>query len=317
MRRVFITGVSGYIGMKLAEELVRRDKVDEIVGIDVNRPPRDIPKLIFYERDVRHPVDDILGKHGIDTIIHAAFILSPTHDKRNMEDININGTRNILASAAAAGVHHILYTSSATAYGFYGDNPVPLTEEDGLRGNDSITYSKTKRIIEEIFRDFLARNPHITATILRPSFVVGPGFDNPLARHLRKKLVFLPRKTTPLQFVHEDDLMEIIIMMLEKGKGGIFNVGARGAMSVYDMARRLGNIPVPLPAPLLYPFNALAWALRLSMLTEFPSSMLLLIRHPWIVSSEKLEKATGYTFQYDTIRAFDIYAAHICQRVMR
>jgi nucleoside-diphosphate-sugar epimerase len=63
-------------------------------------------------------------------------------------DINKGGTRNVLDAPVKAGIKQILYTSSTTAYGFYPDNDLPLTEDSPIRGNDDFTYAKNKKEIE-------------------------------------------------------------------------------------------------------------------------------------------------------------------------
>ncbi len=311
MKRVLITGVSGYIGLRTAEALSRMAHVDALVGVDVREPARPVGKLSFCNRDVRSPVDDIIRNHSIDTVVHAAFILPPIHDARLMNDVNVNGTRAVLDSCVKGRVRQVLYTSSATAYGFHADNDRPLTEESPLRGNDDVTYARAKRIIEGIFREYEQRHPEIAFTVLRPCFVVGPGFDNPLARYVRMRIVPVPLKTAPLQFVHEDDLVEIICRLLEKKKRGVYNVAGAGVLSVREMVRMLGNTCVPLPYGLTYVLNGVAWALRLSFLSEFPSPYLQMIRHSWVASTEKLTRELGYALRYDTVRAFDDFVKFV------
>lgn len=302
--RILVTGAAGYIGSKLIEVLCQKDWVDAIVGTDIKEPPRKHPKYKFDIRDVRQSMDDILKNEGIDTVVHTAYILPPIHDARLMEDINKNGTRNILAASVKAGVKQILYTSSTTAYGFYPDNDQPLTEESELRGNDDFTYAKNKKEIEAIMRKFMAEHSGITVTIVRPCFVVGPGFKNPMAEHLQKKLVMVPSNTRPWQFVHEDDLINVMALLLKNRMAGAFNVTGDGTMTFREMIKSLGNIPVPLPWPVIYPLNNLAWYLRLSFITQFPSPPLHMMVEPWIASSAKLRKETEYQFKYDTRSAF-------------
>lgn len=311
MKKVLITGVSGYIGSKIAGALLQNPAVEEIVGLDI-RPPRiQSEKLFCVEQDIRAPLVDLLRTHQVDTVVHAAYVLPPIHDKGLMEDINVGGTRNVLAASAATGVGHLLYTSSATAYGFHPDNEVPLTENSPLRGNDDFTYAKNKKEIEALMQAFVQDHGQMAVTILRPCFVVGPGFDNPLSRYLRKPVVFLPRRTAEFQFVHEDDLLAVILMCLAKRLPGIYNVAGAGVMTFPEMVRQLGNIPVFLPVWLLYPSNAILWALRARFMVEFPSSGLNMIRFPWIASSQKWVDATGFKFKYDTRSAFTDFARSV------
>jgi UDP-glucose 4-epimerase len=308
MQRVLITGVSGYIGGKIARCLAGVQVVETLVGLDIRPPDNPPARLIFREHDVRRPMTALLGRFAVDTVVHAAYVLTPLHDRALMEDINIAGTLNVLKACREAGVGHLLYTSSATAYGCHPDNPVPLTEESPLRGNDALTYSKTKKAIEGHLKRFVRAHKRTAVTILRPCFVVGPGFDNPLARHLRKRVVLGPQPSSPMQFVHEDDLVRLIRLCLEERITGTFNVAGEGTLALSEMARIMGNVYCPLPYDLLYGLNQMAWALRLHGLTAFPSPALVLLRYPWIVSSQRLKRSTGFRFQYTTRQAFAAFA---------
>src|SRR6056297_2460186 len=281
---ILITGAAGYIGGRLVAHLCEQDWVYRVVGTDVNEPRQSHPKYVFDRRDIRESMDDIFDREKIDAVVHAAYILPPIHNKRLMEDINKGGTKNILSAVSRAGVRHILYTSSATAYGFYPDNDVPLTEESPLRGNDDFIYTKNKKEIEKIFQTFVSQHPDITVTILRPCFVVGPGFANPLAKQLKKKLVILPANARSFQFVHEDDVIEIMALMLKKRINGVYNVGGEGTLTFAEMIRMLGNFRLP--------------AMRL-------------LTMPWIASSDKLIRETGYRFKYDTRQAFEDFVRSV------
>jgi UDP-glucose 4-epimerase len=288
----------------MVKALCKKEWVKAVVGTDINEPDYRHPKYKFDRRDIRKSLDDLLENHAIDAVVHAAYVLPPIHDKGLMEDINKGGTKNILAASVKAGVKQILYTSSATAYGFYADNDNPLTEDSPLRGNDDFTYAKNKKEIEAIFKEFESAHPKIAVSIVRPCFVVGPGFKNPMAEHLQKKLVMLPLKTRPWQFVHEDDLIHVMVLLLEKRIAGAFNVTGEGSITFHEMVKLLGNIRIPVPWPIIYPLNNLAWFLRLSFVTKFPSPGMRLMVHSWIASSKKLHKATGYQFRYDSRSAF-------------
>jgi UDP-glucose 4-epimerase len=302
--RILVTGASGYIGGKLVDVLSEKDGVERIVGSDIRPSEKDHPKYRFYVRDVRAPMDDLFTVEKIDTVVHAAYVLPPIHNTALMEDINKNGTRNVLNAAAKFNVQQILYTSSTTAYGFHPDNDIPLTEKSPLRGNDDMTYAKNKKEIEKIMSDFAADHPEIRLSIVRPCFVVGPGFNNPMAEHLRKKLVMVPANTRPWQFVHEDDLIAVMVLMLERRIAGVFNVTADGTLTFKEMIRMLGNIALPIPWSVIYPLNQLAWIMRLWFVTKFPSPAMRMMVEPWIATSRKLVQETGYQFQYDSRAAF-------------
>jgi len=311
MKCVLITGVSGYFGSKLASLFDQKDEVETIVGTDIKPPSYTSKKLEFIHHDIRDDIYPILSKRDIDWAIHAAFILPPIHNKTLMEDININGTKNFLNSCAKAGIKQILHCSSTTAYGFHKDNPAILREDSPLRGNHDFTYSKNKKELEFVCKEFKDAHPDICLTIIRPCFAVGPGFDNTFAKHLKKKIVMLPWDTAPFQFIHEDDLVEIIYRLLIGSKGGVYNLVPDGTMTFDEMLRILGNWPLKLPPFIMYPLNSLMWFLRIRFITEFPSPALNMVRYPWIASNEKINKELNYTFKYTTREAFEDFAGHV------
>jgi UDP-glucose 4-epimerase len=314
MKNVFISGVSGYFGSKLLELMERLDEVERVVGVDVNVPKVKTRKLTFLKKDIREPLTAIVKAHRIDTVVHAAWILPPMHNQSFMESVNMEGTRNMLRASTEAGVEHVLHCSSTTAYGFYPDNPPVLTEESPLRGNPEFTYSKNKREAEEICDRFGASHPEIRMTVIRPSFVCGPGFDNSMSRYLRKKIVIMPTETAPFQYVHEEDLVEAIRVLLEQKKSGIYNITADGTISFPEMVRALGNRPLPIPVSVMNALTAAAWALRIRLLTEFPPEALPMVRFPWIASNQKLKRETGFRFRYTTREAFEDYARSVKSR---
>jgi UDP-glucose 4-epimerase len=311
VKTVFITGVSGYFGEKLVSLFESKDDIGTIIGVDISHPSFSSKKLEFIRHDVRDDMYSLIAERDIDWAIHAAFILPPLHDKTLMENININGTRRFLAACEKAKVNQILHCSSTTAYGFHEDNPPLLTEESPLRGNDDFTYSKNKKELEFICREFRESHPDICCTVVRPCFVVGPGFENPLSRYLQKKIVPLPSRTAPFQFIHEDDLVEIIYRLLSGRKDGVYNLAADGTMTFDEMLAILGNWPLKLPLFIMLPLNSLMWFLRLKCVTEFPSPGLNLALHSWIASNEKVKKELNYTFKYTTREAFEDFAGHI------
>ena len=147
--------------------------------------------------------------------------------------------------------------------------------------------------------------------MIRPCFVVGPGFDNPLARHLQKKIVMMPSRTAPFQFIHEDDLVEIMYLLLKEKKAGVYNLAADGTMSFEEMIRIMGNWMLKLPYPFIYIMNNLMWMLRVKFITEFPSPALKMTVYPWIASNDKVKRELGYEFKYTTREAFEDFARHV------
>jgi nucleoside-diphosphate-sugar epimerase len=81
MKRIAITGISGYIGGRLLSRLEGMEEVEKIVGMDVKSPKDSTPKLKFYCQDISKPLSDIFIENGVDSATHLVFVLKPTHNR--------------------------------------------------------------------------------------------------------------------------------------------------------------------------------------------------------------------------------------------
>ena len=304
-----VTGSSGSLGQSLTRVLANDPRFETVVGVDVRPPSVSPARTVFVVADVRSPLSEILRRHRIDSVVHTAFVVRPLRDANLMEDINVNGSKAVLESCRAAGVKHLLHLSSATVYGFHHVNPARLEETQPMRTNSGFVYGMHKRQIEFSLAEHAAMRTLPAITVLRPSFFIGPTCTNPLLEYLCKRLVFMPSRTAPLQFTHIDDMVEIIRVLLLNRILGIFNVGAEGVIKVDEMCSKLHIRPIRMPYTALHALDRAAWRCR-SPLAPAPAWALQLLRHPWIVSSERLKREIGYVFRYTTRAAFEEYAAH-------
>ncbi|MGQ9476030.1 MAG: NAD-dependent epimerase/dehydratase family protein [Actinomycetota bacterium] len=295
MSVVAVTGCSGYIGSRLLEFMDRSDKVEKILGIDINPPRHPSPKMDFHRLDIRDPrLTNLFVLNEVQTVVHLAFIVNPLHNDHLMHDIDVNGTRNVLAATAACGAKHLVIASSSSAFGAFPDNPEWLTEKDHPRRMPNYTYASDKYEVEMICRLFKDDHPEIKQAIVRPCIVLGPNVDNYLSRFILR-LPFFPAvgdARPQLQFVHEDDVAEVFMRVLELEAEGFFHACGEGTVSPEEVAEMVGKRIVSLPPTVAYPLVDLLWKLH-APLIEGPSGMLDFIRYRWTISGEWTKKALG------------------------
>jgi UDP-glucose 4-epimerase len=302
-----VTGGSGYIGTRLIERLTERGDTDGITIWDV-RPPRVFRPGVSYEQvDVRDRarVREQMHAQRPQTVIHLAFILNPIHDEHTMYEIDVGGTQNVLEAAAESGVEQVLVTSSATAYGAFPDNPVPLTEDDPVRGVPDFEYARDKAESDRLCQLWALQHPERTMTIVRPCIVLGPNVDNFIVR-LWTDQPFQPDfglPETPFQFVHEDDLVEALVLLLEGRHGGAFNIAGDGYVKASELAERIGMKRRRVPLKLYRRLAAAMWKLRQS---ETPAGQIQFAIHPWVTSNEKLKQAAGWAPKHTSMETFEI-----------
>jgi UDP-glucose 4-epimerase len=307
--RYLITGGSGYIGSRLVERLGAREDTERIVIADV-RPPRSFrPKTEWAELDVRDAARarELLEREKPDVLVHLAFILNPVKDEQLMYDIDVNGTHNVLAAASAAGIEHVLVTSSTTAYGAFPDNPVPIDEDWPVRGVAAFEYARDKTESDRLCQLWALEHPDRTMTIVRPCIVFGPNVDNYLVR-IWSKAPFQPdfgggHLDQPIQFVHEDDLVEAMVGLLDGRHAGAFNVTGDGTMTMRETAEVIGLKIRKMPLRVARRVGRVTWRLGL---TETPPGQIEFAIHPWVCSNEKVKSTLGWQPRYSSRETYDI-----------
>jgi len=299
MQRIAITGISGYIGSRLLSRLEDMDTVEMVVGVDVKPPKHISPKLKFYCQDISQPPSDIFAENNVDSAIHLAFVVKPTHDKAAARKTDIDGAVNFLEACRQAQVKHVLYLSSHTIYGAHLDSVLPLKEDSPLRPLPGFQYSWDKGHAEREFRDFATTRNDTCVTILRSCPVIGPNAGGSVVTSMFKSImIFVAGYDPKMQFVHEDDLIELVVTFLGQKKAGIFNVAGDGDIRYNEIARLCRRRTVALPDKLLRLIMGASWVLRLQ--SESPTSGLEFIKYPPLVSTEKLKNEVGFQFRYSS-----------------
>ena len=304
--RYLITGGSGYIGSRLVAHLSAREGTERITIADVRPPKHYQPKTSFKELDVRDRAgaQALLEEVRPDALVHLAFLLDPIHDEALMYDVDVNGTQNVLDAAAATGVKQVLVTSSATAYGAFPDNPQPLEEHHPVRGQPSFSYARDKAEADRLCQLWAHENPDAVMTIVRPCQVFGPTVNNYLVRLWLNQPFQLDTggPDLPLQFVHEDDLADALVLLLEGRHPGAFNVAAADTISGRECGEMIGLKSRRMPLGAARRLAGAMWKLRRA---EAPPGALEFALHPWVVSNERL-LGVGWEPKHSSRETFEI-----------
>jgi nucleoside-diphosphate-sugar epimerase len=292
---IAITGVGGLLGCRLVTALEARDDVERIVGLDVRRPTGvTTSKLAYRLADVRDPAF-VDGLRGVDVLVHLAFQMDPIHDEAAMRATNVDGTRNVLEAARAAGVGHVVYPSSVVAYGAHPDNDLPLTEHSPLRGTPDLNYSEHKRDVEAWLWPWLEGVDDLDVTVLRVAPVLGAGTQNFITRLFEAPRIPLVKgHKPPLQFVHLDDVVSAVLHVIDHRLTGAYNVCAEGWLSMDEVTAILGRRTVQLPEEVAFSTAERLWKLGLG---EQPPGLVWHLMHPLVMSPAKLV-ATGWVPQH-------------------
>jgi dihydroflavonol-4-reductase len=224
----FVTGASGFIGANLVHELVIRGHTVKALL----RTESDLRGLkgVDFDRvtgDVSDPGKLKAAMRGCDWCFHvAASYHLWLRDYAPMYGTNVDGTRNVIESAAMAGCSRIVYTSTVGCIGLPKqvqgcvtptDEAAPVCEEQM-----SNHYKRSKWQGEQIASEHAAKG--MPVVIVNPSAPVGPGDGKPTPTG-QVIVDFLNRKMpayldTGLNWVHVRDVAVGHILAAEKGRIG-------------------------------------------------------------------------------------------------
>jgi len=175
--KVLVTGGAGFIGSHVVVHLLEwgadvvvldnlansslaiLDKIEVLAG----KP------LCFVKGDVRDIslLRELFAEHAVDAVIHLAGLKSVAESVRLPLDYystNVGGILTLLEAMAEAGIHRLVFSSSATVYGEPESAPVAETHPAGRAVNP---YGRSKFFAEEVIRDFSATDPRWAVAILR------------------------------------------------------------------------------------------------------------------------------------------------------
>ncbi len=182
-----ITGVAGFIGSNLLEELLNLDqtvigldnfftgKQDNLDNVQNQVSANHWKSFTFIDGDIRNPEDCREACQGVDCVLHQAALGSVPRsidDPVTTNQCNIDGFVNMLVAAKGAAVKRFVYAASSATY---GDHPKLPKVEDEI-GRPLSPYALTK-YVNELYADVFARTYGLESIGLRYFNVFGKRQD--------------------------------------------------------------------------------------------------------------------------------------------
>ena len=306
-QRVLITGVSRHLGYRLAQRLEADDDVEYIGGVDLDEPEVDLERTEFIRADIRNPlILKVIESTEADTLVHLNVIATPTRvgGRSAMKEINVIGTLQLLAAAQKAErLRRVVMKSTTAVYGASPKDPAIFREDMGLEAHLATGYARDAEDVEQAARDFGRRKQGVTLTVLRFANFMGSEIETPLTRYFSLPVVPTPLGFDPrIQFIHEDDAIEVLYRATRGDHPGIFNVTADGILVLSQAVRICGKVPLPVALPLAAP---LASALQRFGLVDFPRDQLQFLVYGRVADNARLKQRFGYQPAFTTRAALE------------
>ena len=307
MQHILITGAGGYIGKQLGAQLQQSENCT-VLGIDLHLP-KDNTGFDILKLDIRDKhLSQLMAEHNITHVVHLASIVSPGQDEQLEYDIDVNGTKNVIAACQVNQVQHLTITSSGAAYGYHADNPEWLTENHELRGNEEFSYSRHKRLVESLLAEFSQQQDTTQILILRPCTVLGKTTNNKItALFERKKLLKVGDSDSPFVFIWDKDVVNALMHGVTQQKAGQYNLAGDGKLNVEQLANITNKAITQMPAFLLK--AALWWGNLLNLTSNRPEQVIFLQYRP-VLDNHRLKTDFGYVPAKTSQQAFEYFWSH-------
>jgi dihydroflavonol-4-reductase len=174
--KTLVTGATGFTGGHLAQHLIDRgEEVRALVRAKsrerFDRSPLPAAGVVACDGDLMDAASVRRAVEGVDIVYHIAA----TYREAGQPDsayraINVEGTRNVLEAAKAAGVRRVVHCSTGGVHGHIA-NP-PANEDAPFNPGD--VYQDTKLAAEQLARAF-GKDHDLDVVVARPIGIYGPG----------------------------------------------------------------------------------------------------------------------------------------------
>jgi UDP-glucose 4-epimerase len=267
-----------------------------------------LPGVAYRQADVRSPeLAAIFKQAAPDIVVHLASIVTPGKDSNRAFEysVDVGGTENVLNASLAAGVKKIVVTSSGAAYGYHPDNPAWITEDWPIRGNEEFAYSHHKRLVEEMLARWRLAHPELKQVVLRIGTILGETVNNQITALFEKpRLIAIAGSESPFVFIWDRDVAGAILQAITTDKAGIYNVAGDGALTLREIAARLGKPRLVLPAWVVG--VALVILKRLG-LTQYGPEQVNFLRYRPVLDNRRLKEEFGYVPRKTSADVFELW----------
>ena len=168
MKRILITGATGFIGKKVATRLLDEGERVRVLVRDPENLERSIrERADIVVGDLSRPEDPWRAANGMDVVLHLAALAKAWGPPSDFWSVNVRGVGHLLRAAHETGVRTFVHTSTVLG--------LPPHQPAGVNGAGArlTPYEETKRASEDLIRAYSGST--MSTVIVRPTRVYGPG----------------------------------------------------------------------------------------------------------------------------------------------
>ncbi|HUQ51838.1 MAG TPA: NAD-dependent epimerase/dehydratase family protein [Gammaproteobacteria bacterium] len=260
--KILVTGGTGFTGTALVRKLLADGHsvvaLDYKEGLAASELKRRGAEVLLGSVTDRELVTRAM--QGVDVVHHLAAAFRELNvPEQHYYEVNVDGTRNVLAAAARAGVQKVIYCSTCGVHGNIDDPPA--SEDAPIQPADY--YQQTKYEAEPFVREWNRRG--LRTTILRPAAIYGPGdperFFMIFKRVARGVFPMFGNGKTLYHPLYIDNLVDAFIaaMPLDVGNGEAYLIADEHYVEIEELVKAVASalgVTVSIPHYPLLPLIA-------------------------------------------------------------
>lgn len=165
-----VTGAPGWLGSSLVQKLAGRPVRCLVeAGADTTELGRAGAEIVNGDLRSSDSLARLFEGARGGTVFHAAGVIHPSRGVKQFYEVNVEGTKNLLAAARQAGVRRFVHVSSNSPIGT-NKSPTDLFDETAPY-NPYMHYGRSKMLAEEAVK---AAGADLETVIIRPPWFYGP-----------------------------------------------------------------------------------------------------------------------------------------------
>ena len=306
MKKVLVTGATGFLGKYVVEELVEHGY--QVRAFGRNRAIGQSlvnASVTFIQGDLTNQEDLTKACQEMDMVVHAGALSTVWGPWEDFYQTNVLGTKYVLEACREANIERLVYVSSPSIYAAPRDQ-LDIKESDAPQENSLNNYIRSKLASEKLFKDY----PDVSSVILRPRGLFGIGDTSILPRVLNlSQKIGIPligdgRQLMDMTCVENVALAIRLALETPQAAGEVYNITNGEPRTFRDLIeetlRGLGypiryrKIPAPLVSAISSSLEFIYKSLKLKGEPALTRYTYYLLRYSQTLDISKAERDLGY-----------------------
>ena len=226
MKKVLVTGATGFLGKYVVKELVEYGYQVRAFGRN-SKVGRSLENssVSYFQGDLTKADDVLEACKGMDLVVHAGALSTVWGPWEDFYQANVLGTKYVLEACRQASIQRLVYVSSPSIYAAPKDQ-LGIKESDAPEENNLNNYIRSKLASEKLFKDY----PDVSSIILRPRGLFGIGDTSILPRVIKlSQKIGIPligdgRQLMDMTCVENVALAIRLALEVPEAKGEVYNI---------------------------------------------------------------------------------------------